>query len=367
MKKKIYTFLEDPGAANYVINLRQKLRYKGINLFLHIGGRAVSYLHDRNIKIDYVGKNTEHIKRMLLECGLVLVGTSENKDSQAFQIIDSAKELNLRTVGIVDAPTSVKSRFKGRTDNPLYYCPDIILCSHIETKQAYLKLGINKDDLHLVRHPLYDHVLDYKEVLKAGDFVKQRLELFGQEVANRKIIVFLSEISDGLNSEDFKKNKDYTLSADAALSRRTEVVLDAILTEIHPYLEDVYFVIRLHPKDSKSTYRNFEHKVNLFHSAGSPLPIIYHADLIIGMTSNLLSEAALLDKKVISVVPKKAETAWLPSAVDPPISQVWTRQDLRKLLDEYFMSNSNVKHSRVDLNWPELASVLSAEINKEIN
>ena len=67
---------------------------------------------------------------------------------------------------------------------------------------------------------------------------------------------------------------------------------------------------------------------------GSALETVYSTDVVVGMTSMLLFEAALLGKQTLAILPRISEKKWLPADADGIIPCVFTRDDVRKKLLE---------------------------------
>ena len=61
-----------------------------------------------------------------------------------------------------------------------------------------------------------------------------------------------------------------------------------------------------------------------------PLEVVYASDLVVGMTSMLLYEAALMGKVCLSIMPRSIEKAWLPSNFNISIVFIEKRKELIK-------------------------------------
>lgn len=275
--------------------------------------------------------------------------------------------MGVLTIGLVDAPSSLAERFKGNSENPLRHLPDHVVVAQHETRNGLINLGVNGQNIITIRHPYYDHLSQSRAKFEQLDFAKKRLELFGPEAEHRKIVVFLSEISTGLSSKEFQKSPEYSLMGRSWSKKRTHVVLDEVLAALANLRKEVLFVTRLHPKDKVGDYSGYAKDIDVFSNTGDPQELIFFADYIIGMTSNLLVEAALFGKQVLSVVPRENESAWLPQATKPAIPVVWTRTSLQiKIANMLAHDKTAFSRKRIDTGWPTLAKTLISISQKPV-
>ena len=96
------------------------------------------------------------------------------------------------------------------------------------------------------------------------------------------------------------RSSDYTLSGwknDDKLQQklRTNIVFEEVLSALSNIQKSIPVIARLHPKDDIEIYRQYEKYLFAFGVNEDPLEIVYFAD-VIGLTSNLLSVAALLKR-----------------------------------------------------------------------
>jgi hypothetical protein len=72
-------------------------------------------------------------------------------------------------------------------------------------------------------------------------------------------------------------------------------------------------VLRLHPKNTRDEFAAYLGEFDEVSAGGDPLALIHSADAVVGMTSMLLLEAALLGRPTLAIVPRAVERDWLPS------------------------------------------------------
>lgn len=350
--RKLLVFVEDPGAANFVIELPEALKEKGIEGKIFAAGNAISYLKTRKQSYtDISGASDCEVKKLMsdLEPDAILVGTSENKKSNAFTLIRQAKEANIASVAIVDAPTSIEDRFKGETNNSDTFITDYIIYSEASAKEALKKLGVNDNNLIQVKHPYYKIVVNKCKTYKQTPRSIWQQKLFPNKNKKQKLIVFLSELSSGLNEQDFVKNKNYTLQGTGGSIERTQIVFEELLHAIEQLPEKPYLVVRLHPKENSKKYSAYSNKVDAFSQEQDPHEITYSADIVVGLSTSLLAESNLIGANCISILPKKEERSWLPQVTEPEIEILHYRNEIINSIQnklEHKINSENAKHSK---------------------
>ena len=327
---EVVVFVEDPGSANFVIGLEDKLRSHALNLKIFAAGTAVDYLRQRGEKCDELAD--DNVVRSLFEYrGLkaVLVGTSENKKSVAFKFTAEARIRDIPSVGIVDAEANPEFRFLGESDNPLQHVPDYVLVPSEETKQRFLDLGLSPSRLQVVGNPRIDAAIKARSEFSNYSFEQNRREIFGAEMSCAPILVFASEISDGLDPSQFRRSESsYTLTGRGNAHTRTHIVLEEVLDALKEITPQPHLVVRLHPKESDTDFEDFRDEIKQFSVGGDPLRTLYFADVVVGLTSTILLEAAAMGLPVVSIVPREVERDWVPSLGGIEIPSVTRRSEI---------------------------------------
>lgn len=329
----VLLFVEDPGAANYIACLPEKLASRGLKVLLWAAGYAHDYLLQHGLSREIVTPvGTEYLTIRELRPRVVIVGTSENPDTLGLALIEEARALGIPAIGVVDAYANAAYRFRGRSDLSLCYAPDWLLVPDEWTKSAYLALGYPSNRIKVCGHPHYDAVRETFEELAAKDRYRLRRALFPGLKDNQKVVIFVAEVSTGLNPEQYLKSADYTLNGWGLSRKRTEIVLEEFLEAARKIKHDLYLVLRLHPKNSVEEFTPYLAQFDLISQKDSPLPYIYAADLVVGLTSMLLVEATILQRPTLSIVPRREEKEWLPTVVAGLAASASTRGELQTLL-----------------------------------
>jgi len=324
-------FVEDPGAVNGVVGLPAVLQSRGTSFALAATGHAVDYLTTLGIACDPVGpdETASSLLSRYTPRG-VLTGTSENPDSLGLELNKAAQKAKIPGVAFVDGPVSAEYRFRGRGDSPLAFAPDWVLAADANTGALFREFGFAPDKLHVCGHPYMDHIRAMTERLDVEGQTNVRRRVLPNAPTDRPVWTFVAELSDGIAPERFHRNPNYTLRGRGNSDNRTDIVLDEVLDALGGIEPRPYIVLRLHPKNHAEEFAGYGAEIDHVSSGGLPSDLIYGTDLVIGMTSILLTEAVVMGRPTVSVVPDPGEGAWLPNHGLIPV--IHTRGDLRKLL-----------------------------------
>ena len=337
----VLMFVEDPGAANFIAPLPAVLAELGWHVTVLAAGLAKNYLEDRHVDIQVVDSSmaAEQILSTI-NPRMLIAGTAENKDTFGLTLISAARASGIITIGIIDRVTNAHYRFRGWSDAPLTYAPDWLLVPDEWTKQAFIVLGFPETHTVVCGHPHYDYVMDmarrFKQVSR-GDF---RHRLLPGVKDGQKAVVFVTESSARVKRFSPPPVQEYTFTGREKKTGRTEIMLEEFLDAVQSINPQPYLILRLHPKDAPVDYSSYLDEFDQVDSGGSPLELLYAADLVVGMTSMLLLEAALMGRPTLSIVPRLIEKEWLPSIRMGVTPCVTTRKQLRSALADLLREGS---------------------------
>jgi len=352
----VLIFVEDPGAANYIAPLPAELAQKGWQVSLLAGGNARNYLLARGVHSEEVQHPaTAGSILATYHPRLVLVGTSENPDTLGLALVAQARRLEIPSVGVVDFYSNAGQRFRGQSREALTYAPDWLLLPDEWTRAAYVDLGYPAQRTAVCGHPHYDHILQVKSQLDRKDPAILRRSILPQSPEGRPVVVFVAEVSTGLNPQQYLRSPEYTLTGWGTSVGRTEIVLEEFLDAIRLVAPRPYLVLRLHPKNALEDFAPYLCEFDHVSSGGSPLELVYVSDLVVGMTSMLLFEATLLGCQTLSIVPREVEKEWLPSIHMHITTCVTTREQLRSKMTALVDDGAKGTHRGV---YPIIAEAL---------
>jgi len=332
-KTDILIYVEDPGAANTVVDLPRALAKRGLGSLTFAAGHAAPYL--KSLGADFTGVGESEDAAALIGAHgprLVMAGTSENPDTLGLKLIEAARRRSIVAVSFVDAPGSAEYRFRGRGHDPLGFAPDWLLAPDDATAGRFRALGFNAHRVVNCGHPHFDRVREMGRALRRRGRAAVRAGVLPDSPDDRPVVVFLAEISGGLIPAAFERGDDYTLAGRGASDRRTDIVLEEFLDAIALVRPRPYIVLRLHPKNQAREFAAYRPEIDVVSQGGSPLELVFAADLVVGMTTTLLFESALIGVPTLSVVPRPLEVEWLTATALGIVPSVNTREALRDIL-----------------------------------
>jgi hypothetical protein len=333
-------FVEDSGAANYLFSLPESLTLLGISVTVIADGCAVQYLSERGIKPTTAASyKTSKCLIDTFKPDLIIIGTSENKDTMALDLVLEARRLDITTLGAIDAVANSALRFRGHSDEPLFYAPDWLAVPDELTRTKFIELGFNPQKVIICGHPHFDYIRKKASDMALLSPESEKTKVFG-EIGNRKVITFATEKSTGLDSSEFQKSEQYSLIGWGKKNERTAIVIEEFLNAVKLITPQPYLVLRIHPADSLDNYLDYINLFDTISQTGSSLKLIYVSDVVVGMTSMILLEAALMGKRTLSIIPRELEKEWLPS-IDANITLCsWSTSDIKLLLEKCLRANS---------------------------
>ena len=345
--RPIVMLVEDPGGANFVLHVAEILDNEKLDALLIALGASNLYLRERGVDVDPTPEGDPRVWLNELNPGLLIVGTSSNPDSPILTAIDVARDKGIPTVGVVDAIMSAPHRFKGRSQNPLRYAPDWLLVPDVATEKAYREIGFLHDRILVTGHPHYEAVCR-----RASELMARRKSLLTKWIKDSlpegPIVVFISE-------PPVPPENDYRatelLRGWRTTDDRTHVALQETLDALEELVPNAYVVLRLHAREREEDFLSYRERINQVSKAGDGLELAVIGDLIIGMTSSLVFEAALIGRPTISLLVTKRERFLLPSGIDELLTPVYDGHSLRGEIKRVLYEGRSQNTSLTSQNW----------------
>jgi len=330
----ILIFAEDPGAAHYAAPLAAALAAQGWQAVVYAAGLAGKVLRQRHIPFVPVdGSMTPRSILAQVRPRCLLTGTSENPDSLGLHLIHEAQRYGIRTAAFIDAGMNAAYRFRGRREEPLAHAPDWILVPDEWTKNEFIRAGASPDRTLVCGHPHYDYVLNLSRTWTAKEREQMRERLLPGLQEQQPVVVFVSEGSERLSLLSAPPSpSEYTMQGRGKSTGRTEIIIEEFLAAVQTLPQRPCLVLRLHPKDHADDFQAYGAEFDHIDQASPPLELVFCADLVVGMTSMLLLEAALLGRRTLAIVPRPAERDWLPTVRQGVTPCVTNRSDLAMTL-----------------------------------
>lgn len=339
----LLVFAEDPGAANFLAAILASIAPSGLSCQVFADGIAADYFAKNQISLS---RNRSESADYLLEefqPKLVLTGTAENKNSFAHELVVAARAAGIKSAAVVDAAMNASERFSGGSGDPLKFLPDYVFVTDDFTKTEFVNIGVPAEKVLVHGHPHFDSVLKHAEAF-AGQ-AKQFREKYFPEAGRRPVLLFVSEGAKYLRARDPAYERRFSLRGSGNGAGRTEIVLEEVLFALKEVSPNPYLVLRLHPKDRLEYFSSYSSNFDKISVSENSLELVYAADIIIGSTSMLLTEAVLMQKPVLCIVPVPGEQNYLPSvrcgATVAAISREEVQREVKRICarPEEFIAN----------------------------
>ena len=99
------------------------------------------------------------------------------------------------------------------------------------------------------------------------------------------MILFLAELSDGLDPTQFRRGPDYTLHGRGGTDGRTEIVLEELLDAAARVAPDAHVALRLHPKTPADLYAAYDREIATISAGDNAHAAVFAADLVVGLST----------------------------------------------------------------------------------
>ena len=336
---QILLFADDLGGGNLIRHLMALVKEKGFPAAMYVTGSALQYLSDQSCQVEPLFDGPLEGWYSQRDVKLVIVGTTANPTSPSLDLIKHARALGVASIGVIDARMSAPLRFRGQSQDSLKYAPDWLLVPDPTTKDIYQNLGFPESKIFVFGYPHYAAISQEKQKLD-NSREEQRRSLLPASASDRPIVVFVSEPPSPPENGYYPEGDwhGWGMTAD-----RTHVALQETIKALDSILPDRFFVLRLHPKDDHESYKHYDHKVDLICQGNDGLTWVAMADLVLGMTSSLVFEAALIGRPTLSILVTPRERECIPDIIAERLILVFTPEELckemKKLLDSDFSSH----------------------------
>jgi len=365
-RRSLLLYADDPGAANYLAPLPAALSAAGFLVEFLVAPALARYAADRHIACK-VRNETSPPEALLARSDGLVIGTSEDPRCFGHSLIATARRMGIPSLAVIDMEVNAAGRFRGESEDPLLHAPDFLAVPDSSCRDAYAKLGFPESRMMVCGHPHYDLVRARREELLTQDRRVIRQAVFPQAPTDRPIWLFLAEAIDQLNPAISYRSPDYTLSGRGGSDFRTAIVLEEVLDAAAVFYPKPYVVLRLHPKNLPEDFTAYANELGETSETGDPLPLVWAADLVIGMTTMLLLETYLLRRPHLAVLPRAVERNWLVTTATGLTPVASTRDELHYLVQTLSQSTEITPHPDENSVLPRNAvSILVERLRKEL-
>ncbi|MBD22919.1 MAG: hypothetical protein CL572_04580 [Alphaproteobacteria bacterium] len=297
------------------------LGYEVTFLARPISHRFLLQKKTRAVKISNSFDLNFYLKRKI---DLILMGSTAKFEKIQKLIFNYANNEKILVIGIADAKMSSAFRFKSDKENMI---PNYLLVTNEDTKKNLVNLGFPKNKIFNTGHPQYENLLSLKKNFSKEKIKKLKIKVLGKQFENYPVITFVSEptIPDYNKSEfcgDWPK--------EWINMERNNLAINVFKRYAKFLFNDYYKIIRLHPKNKIEKSKNFDihfDKVSFREDSDSILLI---SDIIVGITSSMLIEAAVIGIPTLSIQSRRNDYLDIPKFVRENISLINSLKDFEK-------------------------------------
>lgn len=214
---------------------------------------------------------------------------------------EEAEKRNIPSMAFLDEWQGYEQRFSGvRESEYLAYIPRYINCINETGKNELISLGISTDRLIMFGQPyLHEQKKNLIQLESQRRLLRMKIGLF-----NKETILFISQPI----KELYDYSKGYTQYE----------ILEKLLSKMSEIKDERILVIKLHPRENKKIYQELLEKYKrirslLITTELSPEECIIIADLVVGMTSVMMTQAYILNRPCISFQPNTKKLDWMLS------------------------------------------------------
>jgi len=315
-KHKIIFTAQDPGGFNAIVPVIKKLEKDArFSISVILAKHACLLAEEQNIKYSDADKKSFDVSG----ADLIFTGISF-ADSIEKKIIFLAKAENIPTISIVDFWTDYAPSFSDPETKNLKYLPDYILVIDEIMKKQIIAEGLPKDKIFITGNPSFDF------------FVKK-----ANQKTDKNLITFFCQPLSELykkNSQDYKNSTNFN-----------EVqVFEDIVKALEKIDLNKKIIIDFHPRAKKfdkfdkiikNSRLKIEKNIKSYNKNSIEKP-----EIIIGMSTVVLFEAALAGKKVLSYQPGlKGEDPLLSNRLGLSVP-VYKKSELKEALVKLILDKS---------------------------
>lgn len=344
--KKILLFSRDPGGANTIIPLKSALSKKGYEVRLFGKDTALEKYSKAGVSGVDIKEFLGEIKMDALEGFLrkespdfLITGTSANDFTEKY-LWKAAGKLNIPSFAILDQWLNYGIRFSGyttseteeyRKDISHPYLPLKILVMDEYAREEAIKDGLDPSKILVSGQPYFETLLKER-----GDVSSERLKELRSSLgigSDDLIVTFASEpVSNDYENNDYWGFNEKTIFSEllkgiSEVSKRSERKFSIIL--------------KTHPREDEGSFGGIasqgSEKIKIILDRNSnPMELILLSDVVTGMSSMFLVEAAIIGKPVLSILIGMNKERETPFVLDRRgiTKSIKEREELISRLDE---------------------------------
>lgn len=298
-RKGIFVF-SDAAGANSILAIIDVLIFNAKKpdidflVFSDSIGKFDSDKYDFVIKLDFESKKVHQIIEDFSP-DYIYTATSFHDYEHNWRKISSDK--NIYTYAFIDHWIYYKRRF---TFKSLTLYPDEVLVVNEIAKREAVAEGIPSNIIKVFGNPYYRKIEKYKPT-QSFDSFKNKIGIFNDS----KIVTFVSENIKNDIPKDFS-GKPF-IGFDEYETLENILITFSKLSQVNKSISKINLIIKIHPISNQGKFNKLLSKYNIDFlniivvNKFDSLALCYYSDFVLGMFSNMLIEALLLNKKVYRI------------------------------------------------------------------
>ena len=294
--KGVFVF-SDPAGSNSSLALVQLMQQQHCLTDFKIFTSSSGYTPEgNNLPVERMDFSTLKINNFLDQFApdFLFTGTSTNDYEHNWRRLAIRK--NIKTMAFIDHWTNYRERFS--FNNNLFIPDEIWVIDKIAKAEA-IEAGLPADRIIVSGNPYYETIRNYKPEISKSEFFRSiSLDI------NKRTILFISD--------DIKRSFPQDEQGNCTLGFDEYTTLKDILTSLKSLGKEIDFakyqlVIKLHPRSKMGKFDQLikDHApapMNVVCIRDcDPLAINYYSDFVMGMFSNMVIEAILMNKKLLRI------------------------------------------------------------------
>lgn len=311
--RTILAFSRDPGGTNAIMPLIEPLRQLGNNVVVYGKDAALSVYGKLKIDCSDIRnaipsgaqeETNEFVRKLCPD--IILTGTS-SEDFTERHLWKAAESAGIASFAVLDQWTHYRLRLMSEGSNPMngHSTSELIVPSYLFVMDEFARnelcaLGMDREKLLVSGQPFFDYIYATGSRFTPHEREHVRREITG--TSDGLVFVFASQPIASINRQNGLPDDYWGYTEQTVLTNVVRCL--SKLTE--ETATKVTLVLRLHPKDGSDSYQNAlatlpsSLKAVVDREYDSTL-LLNASDLVIGMFSMLLLEAAILNRPFLSV------------------------------------------------------------------
>ena len=357
MNKRIFVFSHDPGGANTIVPLVPALKERGYDVLLYGKNFALKKYADAALEASDLSNElpestVENVHELIQrkKPDAIITATSAIDSTEKYLWL-AAERQGIPSFAILDQWCNYGVRFSPydttqltqfANDKRFPYLPNFILLMDELAKREAVRDGLPENRLIIVGQPYFETVK--KKVASISEDDKRNYRRACNVASDALLFIFASE---PLSQEQGESGRyGYTeISSFRFLA-------EGIVSKCRKFNRRATIIIRPHPREQQGNLDNVLSSLPsdviamLFDDQSDVHLAMFASDVVCGMSSMFLIEAAIIGKPVLSLLPGLCtENPFVLDRLEV-VRSITDRETLERKLDQIFDKNRDETCSR---------------------